>query len=372
MRRILLGLTGSVASTLHLKLIQQLQTIGIVDVIITKSVKPFIDFECISAALHMMGGKIYQDEDEWIWEDNRTKYQKDDKVLHIELRNRSSALVIAPCSANTLAKISNGICDNLLTCVARAWDPIRPVIIAPSMNTQMWNHPITSIHLKMIAKFSNHNDFVYPQYKMLACNTEGMGAMAEIDKIVDQVSKSLRWVFPIHIDYFDMPKYGIPIEGHPGSFLSKRKNSTHTGIDIYVDVGKVVVPVEDGIVVGIEHFTGPQVQMPWWLDTDCVLVEGASGVICYGEVEPLLKVGDKVSAGGTAIGKVMRVIRPEFEHPEVPGWKPSMLHLEWYPHGKYAASDGYAKDKDILRDPTQMLIQSWDAPTQRYTKDGIR
>lgn len=50
---------------------------------------------------------------------------------------------MAPLSANTLAKIANGLCDNLLTCVVRAWDFAKPLVVAPSMNTLMWESPFT-------------------------------------------------------------------------------------------------------------------------------------------------------------------------------------------------------------------------------------
>ena len=59
--------------------------------------------------------------------------------------------MIAPLDANTLAKLVAGLADNCLTCVWRAWDPNRPVILAPAMNTLMWEHPLTSQHLRQIA-----------------------------------------------------------------------------------------------------------------------------------------------------------------------------------------------------------------------------
>ena len=67
-------------------------------------------------------------------------------MLHIELRKLSSMMIVAPLSANTMAKFANGLCDNLLSCVFRAWDfETKPVIVAPSMNTFMYEHPITDI-----------------------------------------------------------------------------------------------------------------------------------------------------------------------------------------------------------------------------------
>ena len=71
-------------------------------------------------------------------------------MLHIELRKVAKLLVIAPLSANTMGKLANGLCDNLLTCVFRAWDfrsaeAAGSVIVAPAMNTFMYEHPLTEI-----------------------------------------------------------------------------------------------------------------------------------------------------------------------------------------------------------------------------------
>lgn len=369
--KILLGLTGSVASTLYEKLISQLGEVGEVETIITKKAEAFVHTGRIA--------KLHADHEEWAWwtgqyeefqEKYRYDYQKNDPIVHIQLRDTASALVIAPCSANTLAKLANGLADNLLTCVARAWDYNRPLIIVPAMNTYMWEHPVTQEHVIKLKHWGAK--FVMPQCKMLACGTEGIGAMANIDKIVIALQESLRWHFPLAVHTnltgeipLDCP--GIPITSHPGSFLHKRKHHTHTGVDLYTKDGATVKAVENGKVVGIEHFTGPQDNMPWWEDTECVLVEGATGVICYGEVTPgwTLKVGDKVEKGQT-IAHVKRVLKEGELKPHYPGHSLSMLHMEIYPHGKYKAFEeqGPNPDKfDILIDPTPYLRTAIGAPT---------
>ncbi len=377
-RRIILGLTGSVASILYLKLVEALQRDFIVDVILTEKSNHFIDIVELIRFVKMKGGQVYTDASEWTWihgpkghpesyvAEFSNKWERNDPVLHINLRDNASALVIAPCSANTLAKIANGMSDNLLTSVARAWDVNRLMVIAPAMNTHMWTHRVTAKHLQNYRLFSENNWIINPQEKMLACNTFGMGAMADVDTISSYVKNLLRWAFPIQCPAAE--QMGIPIEGHPGAFKAQRKNSTHTGIDIYVDAGEKVVPVEDGKVVAVEPFTGPKDNSPWWLDTDCVLVEGASGVICYGEIKPIVKVGQSVKRAYTVIGTVLRVIPPDRpQHPELQGWKPSMLHMEWYPHGYYKPSDGYGNSFTYLQDPTQLLIDSTGAPDKTFT-----
>ena len=74
-----------------------------------------------------------------------------DEVVHIELRRWADVLLVAPASANTVAKLAQGLCDNLLTCVARAWDfQENKLIVCPAMNTMMWEHPLTSRHLSIL------------------------------------------------------------------------------------------------------------------------------------------------------------------------------------------------------------------------------
>ena len=125
--------------------------------------------------------------------------------MHIELRRWAEVLVIAPTDANTLAKLATGLADNCLTCVWRAWDSSRPVVLAPAMNTLMWDHPLTSRHLRQLAagaaaeppaelklealvQWINQHcpklQIVSPQSKRLACGDVGMGGLAELDDIV--------------------------------------------------------------------------------------------------------------------------------------------------------------------------------------------
>ena len=362
--RILLGLTGSVATVLYKKLIKELSLIGDVDVLLTERAKHFIDMDELNTAICVNGnmGVIFTEDGEWTWFDSEMnpvhRWSKDYPVLHIQLRDRSSALVIAPCSANTMAKLAYGFCDNLLSTVARAWDVNRPVIIAPAMNTHMWEHPHTIGQLQILQSLKY--TIVPPQEKMLACGTYGMGAMAEISRIGKAVEDSLRWSFPLP-DFESCS--GIPTGNHPGAFSTQRKHEKHTGVDLYIYEGAFVKAVEDGIIVGRENFTGEWDKSPWWNNTECVLVEGATGVVCYGEINPqwYLKPGDRVKRGDS-IGSVLRVLKEGKDRPDIPGHKTSMLHLELYPHGTTKASNGF---EDHLQDPTPFLLDSWEG---KYVK----
>jgi phosphopantothenoylcysteine decarboxylase len=136
-----------------------------------------------------------------------------DPVLHIDLRDWADLLVVAPLSAYTMAKMSQGLCDDTLTCIVRAWDfghgkrPGKPMLLAPAMNTAMWDHPLTQLQLKTIQGFWNANRvtavngeastsregvlIVAPQVKVLACGEVGDGALAPVESIIRTVGKLL-------------------------------------------------------------------------------------------------------------------------------------------------------------------------------------
>ncbi len=99
----------------------------------------------------------------------------------------SHTLIVAPLSANTLGKFANGLADNLLTCVFRAWNfELKPVIVAPAMNTFMYENPITEIQQKFLRETLKVK--VLPTVeKVLVCGDKGLGAMASVDTIVSVV-----------------------------------------------------------------------------------------------------------------------------------------------------------------------------------------
>lgn len=84
-----------------------------------------------------------------------------------------------------MAKIANGLCDNLLTCIVRAWDSRKRLLLCPAMNTVMWNHPVTERHLNALASFNY--EIIMPVEKKLACGDVGMGAMQSVHLIITQL-----------------------------------------------------------------------------------------------------------------------------------------------------------------------------------------
>lgn len=151
---------------------------------------------------------------------------------------------------------------------------------------------------------------------------------------------------------FSSGETGLPVGEHVGAFGTLRKNHHHEGIDLYVNEGTTITAVEDGVVVGVLPFTGPHADSPWWRDTWAVMVEGPSGVVCYGEITPSVKNGELIERG-SVIGHVIQVLSKDKGRPM------SMLHLELYRHGVREPLGWGPQDQqpDGLLDPTNHLKQ---------------
>ncbi|XP_057970436.1 probable phosphopantothenoylcysteine decarboxylase [Malania oleifera] len=173
--RILLAASGSVAAMKFGHLCHCFSEWAEVKAVATRAALHFIDRTSLPKDVI-----LYTDEDEW------SSWSKiGDGVLHIELRRWADIMVIAPLSANTLAKVAGGLCDNLLTCIVRAWDYSKPLFIAPAMNTFMWTNPFTERHLITVDELGI--SLIPPVSKRLACGDYGNGAMAEPSLIYSTV-----------------------------------------------------------------------------------------------------------------------------------------------------------------------------------------
>ena len=176
-KNILVAVTGSIAIYKTLELIRLYIKSGAnVKVIMTKSAKKFITpltFETISQQ------NILDDENE-----NWSKTSIDN---HIAIGKWADIFVIAPASANTINKLSNGISDNILTQVALAYP--RTKLLCPAANTNMLNNPLTKASIKML-KLCNYK-LIQTQTKELACRDIGDGAMAEPENIFHQTVREL-------------------------------------------------------------------------------------------------------------------------------------------------------------------------------------
>ncbi|KAI4278129.1 MAG: hypothetical protein LQ337_001273 [Flavoplaca oasis] len=146
---------------------------------------------------------VFLDQDEWT-----EPWTRGAGILHIELRRWSDLLVIAPLSANSLAKMTTGLADNLLLSVVRAWDAtittaedarvVKRIIVAPAMNTAMWLHPVTKKQMKILeedwgvdGRAKGWIEVLKPVEKTLACGDPGSGAMKEWADIVSIIEERL-------------------------------------------------------------------------------------------------------------------------------------------------------------------------------------
>ena len=192
---LVLGVTGSVATIKIPELVEKLLLVGFdVRIVTTQNGLRFFSSSSVSVP-------IYSDKDEW-----STWRERGDPILHIEvslilftvnplfsfqLRNWADIFLLAPLSANTLAKVALGLADNLVTTLARSWwFPIRDnqtvpkaAFFAPAMNTLMWDHPFTVEHVKKLTENLGWK-CIHPISKKLMCGEEGIGAMAELNEIV--------------------------------------------------------------------------------------------------------------------------------------------------------------------------------------------
>jgi len=100
-------------------------------------------------------------------------------VEHVALAERADAVVIAPATANTIGKLANGICDDLLTCVVTATRA--PVLLAPAMNDAMWANKAVQANVERLKKWKY--GFIGPERGRLASGRQGLGRMSDIDAI---------------------------------------------------------------------------------------------------------------------------------------------------------------------------------------------
>ncbi|KAI3484323.1 hypothetical protein L1887_52636 [Cichorium endivia] len=124
----------------------------------------------------------------WTNADEWTSFTRvGDAILHIELRRWADVVIVAPCSANTLAKLAGGLCDDLLTSFMRALAKGAQVVLCPAMNTLMWENPLTDMHLRTVKEVLGY-EVKGPVEKRLACGDTGKGAMIEWSEIVALVA----------------------------------------------------------------------------------------------------------------------------------------------------------------------------------------
>jgi len=176
-KNIILGVTASIAIYKACEIVRKLRACGFsVEVVMTKEaqelIRPIV-FQSLSAN-KVYRADIFEEQDAW-------------EIEHVALAQKADLILIAPATANIIAKLAAGICDDLLTCTVCASKA--KVLIAPAMNENMYKNKITQSN---IAKLKSCGyKFIDPTSGVLACQAKGIGCLADTEEIVKEVKKIL-------------------------------------------------------------------------------------------------------------------------------------------------------------------------------------
>jgi phosphopantothenoylcysteine decarboxylase len=178
-KHVVLGVTGSIAAYKAAELASLLTKQGhAVHVVMTADAQRFITpvtFKPLSR--HPVITDLYDEQEGW-------------KPAHIEIADQADLLLVAPATANTIAKLALGLADDALSCIALALNPAARVLIAPAMNGKMWLHPATQQHVAILK--SRGAEFIGPEEGLLSCGYEGLGRLWPVSQVAEQVTQFLR------------------------------------------------------------------------------------------------------------------------------------------------------------------------------------
>ena len=171
---VLLCVTGGIASYKSADIVSRLiQSGATVNVAMTEAAQKFV---CPLTFQTLSGRNVYTS----MWET-----MGEIKPTHIPLPEEADIMVIAPATANTIAKLAVGIADNPVTSMGLSAHGACPILIAPAMNCRMWDAPITQKNLQTLK--DRGVAIIGPDEGYLACGTTGMGRMSEPGEIVDAI-----------------------------------------------------------------------------------------------------------------------------------------------------------------------------------------
>lgn len=169
-KNIVLGVTGSIAAHKAVDLASLLTKAGIeVRVTMTADAQRFVTplpFKTLTR--QPVVTDLYDEDEGW-------------KPSHIRLADEANLLLIAPATANILAKMAHGIADDALSCIALALNPKADILVAPAMNGKMWLHPATQANVKTLKE--RGVQFIGPDEGMLSCGYEGIGRLWPVEQI---------------------------------------------------------------------------------------------------------------------------------------------------------------------------------------------
>ena len=178
-KNIVLGVTGSIAAYKAAELTSQLTKQSCeVQVVMTADAQHFISavtFKTLSR--HPVVTDLYDEVEGW-------------QPTHIKLADEADLLLIAPATANTIAKLALGLADDALSCVALALNPQARILVAPAMNGKMWLHPATQ---KNVAALKSRGvEFIGPEAGLLSCGYEGLGRLWPVEQVAARALELLR------------------------------------------------------------------------------------------------------------------------------------------------------------------------------------
>lgn len=171
-KRIVLGVTGGIAAYKAAELSRLLVKAGAtVDVVLTQAGSEFVGAMTFQA---LTGRPVWQS----LWDDRMSH-----GMAHIDLTRGAAAVLIVPATANVLAKLAHGVCDDLLSTLCLARDC--PLLVAPAMNRQMWEHPATQRNMDLLSR--DGVKILGPASGDQACGEVGEGRMLEAEEIFDEL-----------------------------------------------------------------------------------------------------------------------------------------------------------------------------------------
>lgn len=175
-KKIILGVTGSIAAYKSAELTRQLIGLDLeVFCVMSNAATEFISpLTLQTLSRHPVAIELFEPMDNW-------------EIEHIELAKQADIVLIAPATANLIAKVAAGIADDLLTTLVLAVQC--PILIAPAMNNRMYLNPITQANIELLKGYGI--SFIEPEKGELACGDEAVGRLASISSIISQVEAAL-------------------------------------------------------------------------------------------------------------------------------------------------------------------------------------
>jgi phosphopantothenoylcysteine synthetase/decarboxylase len=176
-KTIVLGVSGSIAAHKAIDLASQLTKAGcVVDVVLTRDAEEFVKplpFQTLTCRRVITS--LYDEEET--------------NVAHVRAAAEADLLLLAPVTANTLARLANGLADDALGCIALALRPEAQLLLAPAMNVNMWRHPATVANVAVLTE--RGAEIIGPDEGMLSCGYEGIGRLWPVNGIAERALELL-------------------------------------------------------------------------------------------------------------------------------------------------------------------------------------